>query len=183
FTLALTKALDSLGLSPSAQRDLGVAVLLAFGVTLIVPRLDVRVAHALAPLAQAGARLPQGGGGFPRGILLRPRPGLVWAPCAGPLLAGVSAANATGHVGAETWVVLLAYAIGAAVPLLFVASGGRTLARRLAPRAEALRMAMGALLVATAVVIFLGADTRLSAWGLPTVPPHPDPLPPAPRPP
>ena len=170
FTLALTSALVALGLSASGQRNLGVVLLVAFGLTMVVPALGDRVSGALAPLTRLGARLPKGGGGFAGGVLMGMGLGLVWAPCAGPVFSAIAAANATDTTGAGAWVVLAAYALGAALPMLAIMLGGQRLARRFAPRAVAIRAGMGVLLVATGALIFTGADTRLTAWVVDAVP-------------
>ncbi len=170
FTLALTAALEAIGLSASGQRNLGVILLVAFGLTMVVPALGDRIAGALTPLTRLGARLPKGGDGLAGGVVMGMGLGLVWAPCAGPVFSAIAAANATETNGADTWLVLSAYALGAALPLLGIMFGGQRLARRFAPRAVAIRAGMGVLLVATGVLIFTGADTRLTAWVVDAVP-------------
>ncbi len=170
FTLALTAALEAVGLSASGQRNLGVALLVVFGLTMVVPALGDRLSGALAPLTRLGARLPKGGDGLAGGVVMGMGLGLVWAPCAGPVFSAIAAANATDVDGAETWLVLSAYALGAALPMLGIMLGGKRLARRFAPRAVAIRAGMGVLLVATGALIFTGADTRLTAWIVDAVP-------------
>ena len=170
FTLALTAALEAIGLSASSQRNLGVILLIAFGLTMVVPALGDRVSGALAPLTRLGARLPKGGDGLAGGVVMGTGLGLVWAPCAGPVFSAIAAANATDTTGADTWLVLVAYALGAALPMLGIMFGGQRLARRFAPRAVAIRAGMGVLLVATGALIFTGADTRLTAWIVDAVP-------------
>jgi cytochrome c biogenesis protein CcdA/thiol-disulfide isomerase/thioredoxin len=166
FTLALTSALDAVGLSPTIQRDAAALVLLAVGATLLLPRADARVARALGPLSRVGDRLPRRGEGILGGLGVGVALGLVWTPCAGPILAAVTAAVAAGDTRGATVVVLLAYAVGAAVPLLLLGLGGRGLSRRLGPRAERMRQGMGVLVVAAGVLILLGLDTRFTAWAL-----------------
>ena len=170
FTLALTEALEAIGLSASNQRNLGVVLLVAFGLTMVVPALGDKVARALAPLTRVGARLPKGGDGFIGGIVMGAGLGLVWAPCAGPVFSAIAAANATETGGAGKWLVLSVYALGAALPMLAIMFGGQRIANRLKPRAVALRAGMGVLLVATGALIFTGLDTRLTAWVVDAVP-------------
>jgi cytochrome c biogenesis protein CcdA/thiol-disulfide isomerase/thioredoxin len=170
FTLALTEALDAIGLSPSSQRNLGVVLLVGFGLTMVIPALGDRLSGLLAPLTRLGGRLPKGGDGFFGGILMGAGLGLVWAPCAGPVFSAIAAANATGTGGAGKWLVLFVYAIGAALPMLAIMFGGQKLANRLKPRALAVRAGMGALLVASGLLIFTGLDTRFTAWVVDSVP-------------
>ena len=63
-TLALTAALEAIGLSALGQRNLGVALLVAFGLTMVVPAIGDAVSGALALSTRVGARLPKGGDGF-----------------------------------------------------------------------------------------------------------------------
>src|SRR5439155_16894164 len=69
------------------------------------------------------SRRPGGdlGGGFLLGLSL----GLVFVPCAGPVLTAVTVVAATHHVGVESAALTLTYALGAAVPMLAVAIGGQ----------------------------------------------------------
>jgi cytochrome c biogenesis protein CcdA/thiol-disulfide isomerase/thioredoxin len=170
FTLALTEALEALGLAASDQRTVGVVLLGAFALTMIVPAFGDRLARMLSPVSRLGSRLPRGGDGFGGGVVMGLGLGLVWAPCAGPVFSAIAAANATGADGAGTWLVLFAYALGAALPMLAIMLGGRRLAARLAPRAVAVRAAMGVLLAATGVLIAAGLDTRFTAWAVGAVP-------------
>jgi len=164
FTLALTAALDAIGLSPTALRNLAIAALILFGVTLLVPALGERFAVALAPIARLGERIPRGRAGLAGGLLVGIALGLVWTPCAGPVFAAIAAVAATGDAGVRAVVVLTAYAIGAVVPLCLIAVGGRRLLGRLRGRsAAAVRPTLGLLMVAAGVMIALGWDTRLSA--------------------
>ena len=174
FTLALTKAFEAIGLSATGQRNLGVALLLVFAATMIIPAFGEKVSGLLAPLQRFGARLPKGGDGFVGGVVMGLGLGLVWAPCAGPVFSAVAAANATDTAGVSTWLVLFFYALGAAVPMLAIMFGGQRLARRFTPKATQVRAGMGVLLAATGVLIFTGADTRLTAWVVDAVPSYTD---------
>src|SRR6185503_5447586 len=78
-------------------------------------------------------RFPQRALGTGRnGFLLGLALGAVFVPCAGPVLAAITVAGATGHVGVRTLLLTLAFAVGTAIPLLGFALAGRRLAERLA---------------------------------------------------
>ena len=170
FTLALTKAFEAIGLSASGQRNLGVILLVALGLTMVIPSLGDRIAIWLGPVVRLGSRMPKGGDGFGGGVLMGIGLGLVWAPCAGPVFSAIAAANATDTAGANTWLVLFVYALGAALPMLAIMFGGQRLARRLTPKAPPIRAGMGVLLIASGVLIFTGQDTRFTAWVVNAVP-------------
>ena len=159
FALAvagLAELLARVGLGEDTLRALAVLFLLAFGLLLIVPAAAARVEGALSGLARLGPRAP--GDGFVSGLGVGAALGLVYAPCAGPILAAViSVSAATG----ATVGLAVSYAAGAAAMLLVIALGGRRLLRPL--RGPWLQPAMGAVLVATAVAVYVEADVRFQA--------------------
>ncbi|HTI32056.1 MAG TPA: cytochrome c biogenesis protein CcdA, partial [Miltoncostaea sp.] len=175
FTLALTTALRHAGLSPDALRDIAIGALIAFGVTQLIPAFGDRVATLLAPVGRLGERIPRGRTGLLGGLLVGVALGLVWTPCAGPVFAAVAAAAATGDATATAGLVLLAYAIGAVIPLCLIALGGRRLLSRVrGPRAWTVRPALGLLMVAAGIVLALGLDTRLTTALVRDVPAYTD---------
>jgi cytochrome c biogenesis protein CcdA/thiol-disulfide isomerase/thioredoxin len=154
FTLFAAWLLDRLGLPPDLLRDLAIALLFVVAATLLVPPLGVALER---PLARLTRRRPgDAGGGFLLGVSL----GLVFVPCAGPVLAAVTVVAASGDVGLRAILLTLAYAVGAAIPMLLIALGGRGLAARLRAYAPQLRFASGLMIGLVALAIALGADTR-----------------------
>src|ERR1041384_4071465 len=81
FTLFATWLLDKLGLPSDLLRNLAIALLFVVAATLLVPQIGLLLEPPLARLTRYRA----GGGGFLLGISL----GLVFVPCAGPVLAAV----------------------------------------------------------------------------------------------
>jgi cytochrome c biogenesis protein CcdA/thiol-disulfide isomerase/thioredoxin len=155
FTVIGASLLDSLGLPQDTLRNLAIVLLLVVAATLLVPRFAALVER---PLLRLGRRRPGTDSG---GVVLGASLGLVFVPCAGPVLAAVTALSATGGGGLETFFVALAYACGAALPMLAIAAGGRRLTQAvgaLRRHAEGTRRAAGALLGVTAIAIALGVD-------------------------
>jgi cytochrome c biogenesis protein CcdA/thiol-disulfide isomerase/thioredoxin len=94
---------------------LGVALLGLLSVGLLVPKLGEVIER---PFARLGAsRYANHGGGFVLGLSL----GLVFVPCAGPVLTAISVAAAHHHAGATSLFVTLFYALGVTIPLLILA--------------------------------------------------------------
>ena len=82
---------------------------------LLIPKIGEVIER---PFARLGAsRYANEGGGFVLGLSL----GLVFVPCAGPVLTAISVAAAHHHVGASSLLVTLFYALGVTVPLLVLA--------------------------------------------------------------
>ena len=164
FALAavlLTRALDLLGLPgrPCARRgDRG-----AGGVRPRARRAAAGRGGRGTPEPPVAARRQRRarGDGFRSGLLLGASLGLVYAPCAGPILAAVVALDAA--VSAERLVLGFAYGVGAAIALLAVMTLGRSLTRRIAPHAGRLQQAFGVLMIAVAVVLAAGLDRDFQA--------------------
>jgi cytochrome c biogenesis protein CcdA/thiol-disulfide isomerase/thioredoxin len=157
-TVALVYLIDALGLPGDLLRNLAIAVLLGFGITLLIPAVSARVEawiSRVVPTPSAG-----GGEGFGSGLLVGLSLGFVYAPCAGPILAGVITVSASQSFTAGRFAVALAYALGSAVVLYFLMLGGRRLVGRLAPQAGRLQMAMGAVMIVVALAMAADYDTR-----------------------
>ena len=88
MTPGLIAQLVLVGLASGAARTLAIVVLLAFGVTLLVPKLAARIQAPLSRLARFGPRTR--GDGFWSGVGVGGALGFVCAPCAGPILAAVT---------------------------------------------------------------------------------------------
>jgi cytochrome c biogenesis protein CcdA/thiol-disulfide isomerase/thioredoxin len=154
FTLSAAALLDLAGLPDDFLRNAAIVLLFLVAATLVSRRVGHLAERPFLFLTRR--RVGSESGGFLLGLSL----GLVFVPCAGPVLAAVSVLAANGDVGLQTVLLTCSYALGAAVPKLAIAIGGRELARRL--RAPWLRPALGGLVAASAVAIALGADRELA---------------------
>jgi cytochrome c biogenesis protein CcdA/thiol-disulfide isomerase/thioredoxin len=155
FTLGAAWLLDRLGLPDDLLRNLAIGLLVLVAATLLWPAAGEWLSRSLARLGRRPA------GDLGGGVLLGASLGLVFVPCAGPVLATITVLAARGEVGLDAVVLTLAYAAGAALPLLGVALAGRRAADALRARAHPVRIASGGLMLAAAVAIALGADTPL----------------------
>jgi thiol-disulfide isomerase/thioredoxin len=84
----------------------------------------------------------------------------VFVPCAGPVLATISVLAATQDVGLRVVLLTVAYALGAALPMLAIILGGRRIAVPLRERLPVLRPVLGGVIALTALAIALGEDSR-----------------------
>ncbi|MFJ6321222.1 MULTISPECIES: cytochrome c biogenesis protein DipZ [unclassified Rhizobium] len=145
-------------------------VLLAiFGVILLFPSLSD---HLTRPLVSLGARLSQsadrssrsGGSAIAASLLLGVATGLLWAPCAGPVLGLILTGAALQGASVGTTLLLLAYALGAATSLaLALLIGGRVYQamKRSLGVGEWLRRGVGVAVLLAVVAIAMGLDTGL----------------------
>ena len=155
-TLLGAALLDALGLPEDLLRNLGIAMLFLVAATLAWPRLGHWLERPLYGLTRR--RAGDEAGAFVVGLSL----GVVFVPCAGPVLAAVSVLAATSAVSGRLAATLLAYALGAALPMLAIAIGGRRVAAALRPRW--LRPALAGVVAVTALAIALGEDRRFQTF-------------------
>ncbi|HEY1632950.1 MAG TPA: cytochrome c biogenesis protein DipZ [Rhizomicrobium sp.] len=139
-----------------------------FGVTLLSRSLADRMTR---PLVALGDRLSQGGGnGMGVSLLLGVATGLLWAPCAGPILGLLLTGAAIKGASASTTLLLLAYAAGAATSLaIALLIGGRVFAamKKSLGAGEWIRRALGVAVLFGVVAIAMGWDTGfLTRWSL-----------------
>jgi cytochrome c biogenesis protein CcdA/thiol-disulfide isomerase/thioredoxin len=158
-TVALVYLLSALGLPDDLFRSLAIAVLAAAGLALIVPRLAARAEAALGRLARRPPARGTGDG-FLSGVVLGASLGLVYAPCAGPILAGVITVSAVQPFTAGRLAVAFAYSLGTAVVLYALMLGGRRVTAPLARRSGSLQRAMGAVMVVVALAMAAELDIR-----------------------
>ena len=155
-------------------RTVALGLVALFGLALLFPALAARLA---APLTGLGERLMRVAGADGRtdlrpasSALLGVATGLLWTPCAGPVLGLILAGAALGGPSLNIALLLFAYAAGAATALAAVLLLGNRLLARARPRAALLdpvRRGLGLAVVASSVAIAFGFDssvlTRLSA--------------------
>ncbi|OXM54948.1 cytochrome c biogenesis protein DipZ [Amycolatopsis alba] len=148
-TLFGTLVLGSLNLPGGLLRNAGIVALALLGVGLIFPRAGELLERPFARL-RGHAASPRRNG-FVTGLAL----GLVYVPCAGPVLATIAVLGATHQIGFDTLLLTAAFGVGTGIPLLALAASGGALARRtrfFRDHARRLRAATGAALILVAAV-------------------------------
>lgn len=168
-TFALVASLAAVGGGWVVQvnqygRWLALLCVALFGLTLLLPQLSERLTR---PLVAAGSRLSAAAGADARprpgaSFLIGVATGLLWAPCAGPILGLVLTGAALQGASIGTTLLLLAYAAGAATSLaLALLVGGKVfgLMKKSLGAGEWLRRGLGALMLAGVAAIALGLDT------------------------
>jgi len=152
--LAGSEIISALHLPPDSLQDAGIALLILVGLGYLIPPLGALLER---PFARLRTRQPSGrGGGLALGLAL----GLLYVPCAGPILAAITVVGATHRVGLTAVFVTAAFAVGSAIPLLAVALAGGQLSGRISAlrrRAPQVRLAGGAVLIVMAVAIAFNA--------------------------
>jgi cytochrome c biogenesis protein CcdA/thiol-disulfide isomerase/thioredoxin len=154
LVLVGSEILSGLGLPQNFLMWTGIVLLGIVGLGFLIPRLGERIEQPFARLI--GHQPSSASGGFVIGLAL----GLVFVPCAGPVLAAITVLGATHDIHFETVLVTLAFAIGAVVPLLFIALAGSGLVHRVQSvrqRAPLYRQIGGVILLLMAIGIATNA--------------------------
>ena len=162
---AITRIFD---FDPNVLRTGAAILLLGFGLLMIWPApfesLSIRIGGLTNRGSAGDAAFRQGNiGGFVLGTTL----GLVWTPCAGPVLGSILTVVATSRDTAWASALLVVYAIGAAIPMLAIAYGGQavtTRVRSIARISPRLQQGFGVVVIAFAVASYFQYDTLIVAW-------------------
>jgi cytochrome c-type biogenesis protein len=167
---------DAFGLDPDHIRIAGAVLLIAFGVVMLVPRLNERFTHLMAPMAtsanSASSRFNPGslGGAFMIGGLL----GMVWSPCSGPMLASALTIVATEGGALRGASILGVFGLGAASVLVAAAYASRAGFGRVRgwvmANMDRVKRGFGYLMLLLGLAILLGGDKWLEARLLQVLP-------------
>src|SRR3989440_1174056 len=152
FTLTAAWIIDRLGLPSDFLRNAALVLLFVVAATLLVPRLGELLERPFLPLTRF--RAGRSGSGFVLGLSL----GLVFVPCAGPIFSYVAVRAGSEHLNSKAVLLIVAYSLGAAVPMLLVALGGRGIASRL--RSPLVRPALGVVMALAGIAIVFNLDTK-----------------------
>ncbi len=150
--------LSLLHLRQDAIRWVALIALVAIGLGLIFPQFEELLEKPFSKLPQK--RFGSGRSGFGLGLAL----GVLYVPCAGPVLAAIVVAGATGTVGLDTVALTLSFALGAALPLLFFALAGQRVAERVAAfrrRQRQIRIIGGIVTILLAVALVFNLPAAL----------------------
>ena len=156
------------GIDQTVLRAVAAVLLAAFGAVMLWPHpfewIWIRVGARLIP----GDRIVMG---FAQGKLgalaLGTALGLVWTPCAGPVLASILTLIATANSVVSGAVLLTVYAVGAAIPLLAIGWGGQAVTARvkvLGRYSRRLQQGFGMAMIVFAVATYFDYDALIAAW-------------------
>ncbi|HLF79681.1 MAG TPA: cytochrome c biogenesis protein DipZ [Dehalococcoidia bacterium] len=172
ITLSISYLVHLLGFDASLLRTIAVIVLAVMGATLLFPALT-KIIEGLVSRIVGGAGWTKSGAGFWPGFISGLPLGVVWAPCAGPILATIATLAATRTVGVSIILVTIAYLIGIGIPLFIFSYAGQHFVqttRFLSRYTGTMQKVFGVAIVGTAGLIFFNWDTRLQAELLTAVP-------------
>jgi cytochrome c-type biogenesis protein len=167
FVLVLSAITQIAGVDAATLRSVAIVMLTVFGLLMIWPRpfdaLMARIGSLIRPGDRPRTIDHSNLGGFLLGTTL----GLVWTPCAGPVLGSILTVLATTPEFSRAALLLSVYALGAAIPMLAIAYGGQfvtTRVKRVAAIAHRLRQGFGVVVIGFAAAMHFQYDVLVTAW-------------------
>jgi cytochrome c biogenesis protein CcdA/thiol-disulfide isomerase/thioredoxin len=157
-TLFGSLVLSALHLPQDLLRDAGIVVLVLMGFGLVVPRVGELLERPFARIR--GRRVNPDGNGFVLGLAL----GLLYVPCAGPVLATIAVIGASHRIGFGAIALTAAFGVGAGIPLLVLAVAGEAITQRaklVRAHARQVRVAAGVVMIMVAAAIGLNLTDGL----------------------
>ncbi len=173
-TIFLSALLRVVSFDPELLRLIGASAIVLFGLTLVIPPFGKMLEHGLSRLTRFGGEFTsRPTHGFGGGLLVGSSLGLLWSPCAGPILATVALVTATQPLNEQAILLTLAFVIGLALPLALFAWVGQKFflnLKFLSPHTEKLRQIFGLIMIAVAFMIYTRSDQTLQNKMIETYP-------------
>jgi len=167
FTLFISYIEKIFPINPNALRLVATIVIGLLGLSLLIPSLgakfEVFINNVLGPLQ---SKCKKEGTGLGAGVVTGFSLGLVWAPCAGPILATIATLSATQSVNIKVIAITLAYVLGLGIPLYIFSSFSAGLfkkMRQVNKYTGVIQQAFGLVMIITAILIYTNYAQVLQA--------------------
>lgn len=174
FLLSISFLARVFNINPSSLRLVAAIVIGLMAVMMIVPKLAAQFEILVSRLANVfGQKNNSNNSGFKPGFLTGLSLGLVWSPCAGPILATIAALAATGGITLQAVGLAVSYVAGVGVPLFAFAYGGQRFlskSRLVNKFTGKIQRVFGVVMLVMAFVIYKNYDVVLQAKILERVP-------------
>ena len=159
FTLALSALVQALSISVDTLRIVAIVIIITFGITLLIPKLQLALESMLSKFARTKGSSKRDGffGGTMTGLSL----GLVWTPCVGPIMASVISLAVSQQVDGGSVIIVAAYSLGTAIPMFAIMAGGRKLLNhfpKLTGKTKDIQRFFGIIMIVAGLMIGFGVD-------------------------
>ncbi len=164
FTLSISYLVSFFHFDPNILRLLAVFVIGFMGLSLVVPSISAKFETLLSKLSFKRPGLLEQRKGLWGGLLTGLSLGLVWSPCAGPILASIAALSTTQNVSFGLVLVTFSYVVGVGIPLFFFSYAGSQILTRtkaLSPYLGKIQRVFGVIMILTALAIYTNYDKVL----------------------
>ena len=164
LTLMISYLVSLLGFDPDSLRLFAVVILTILGLSLIVPKFSAGLEAALSKISSSGGKWRIEGNSFLSGLVTGASLGIVWSPCAGPILASIAALATTRNVNFGIILVTLVYVTGLSIPLFFFSYGSGIFiskSRFLSKYTGRIQQVFGGVIILTAIVVYTNYDKVL----------------------
>jgi cytochrome c biogenesis protein CcdA/thiol-disulfide isomerase/thioredoxin len=161
--LLLSDLIGRFNFSPNLLRDIAAIALGIFGLLLIWPKPFELLAAKMSEITKKAGQIGGGRGSF-SGLILGLVLGIIWTPCAGPILGSILTLVATQGSTARSATLMVAYALGAGIPMLVIAYGSQwitTRVRSIAKYSQRLEQLFGVLILLLAVAMYFQYDITI----------------------
>jgi len=166
YTLSVSYLVKYFGFNPDILRIFAIIVLILLGLMMALPPLTRLVEGLVSRFVGKVGQGNSGRTGFWGGLVTGLSLGIVWTPCAGPILTAIATLSATANVNFGIILVTISYLIGVGIPLFFFSYGGQkivTNTRFLSQYTGRIQQIFGVILILTAVAIATNYDKVLQA--------------------
>ena len=164
FAILARQIVQALGIDLDIIKNASLVLLALFGLVLLSSKLSDKFSALTQGAANFGNQLAsRGGEGLLSGVLIGALIGLVWTPCAGPILAAVLVQVIRQETQLAGNLIIVSFAVGAGVPMLIIALTGRKVMTKLGfitRHAEAVRRGFGVLILLSVAYIASGVDAE-----------------------
>jgi cytochrome c biogenesis protein CcdA/thiol-disulfide isomerase/thioredoxin len=169
FALLARQLIQWLQIDTQIIQNAALLMLGILGVVMLVPRLDALLSARMKGIANFGDQLTTRvgrGDGLVSGVMIGCLIGLIWTPCAGPIMAVAVVQIIQAKTDFNAALIVLMFVTGAAIPMLTIALTGRVVMQKfgfLKTYAVRLRQGLGAVILAGTVLIYSGVANQLLA--------------------
>lgn len=166
FTLTISYIVKLLHFDPNNLRLIAVVVISILGISMILPQFSTWIEVLVSRLVGMFGQHQQSGTDFGAGFITGLSLGIVWSPCAGPILAAIATLAATGQVTLTVIAITIAYVLGIGIPLFIFAYAGQqifTRTRFVSIHLGRIQQVFGIFMLLTALAIYTNYDTYVQA--------------------
>jgi cytochrome c biogenesis protein CcdA/thiol-disulfide isomerase/thioredoxin len=167
FTLFISYIVKIFPINPNALRLVATVIIGLLGLSMLIPSLgakfEILINDMLGPLQ---SKFKKEGNSFTAGLFTGFSLGLVWAPCAGPILATIATLSATQSVNIKVIAVTLAYVFGLGIPLYIFSSFSAGLFKKMRAVNKytgIIQQTFGLIMIITAILIYTNYAQVLQA--------------------